>query len=322
MWGMLANGGDLLALVALTGAQVQAYGLLPQAAAGNEGAQAALARRADRYATIALAWLTFATLFALVARSAGLSGVPLAELPPVLPLVLERTYFGHVWLFRAAVLGVWWIAWAVLGAARRGRTYGGPALVGVLVLTWAWCANAHPGDHGGFTLDVWMAMLHVLAAGLWGGSVLAVALVAAPAARTLDALGAAQVLRFVRRLSAVSAAGLALVVASGIYNSWVQLAQISDFWTTGYGRVLGVKLALVSAMALIGAGNRFLRVPRVLAAYAGAGAATERGGALRSLLHAVTWEAAILVAILVAVAVLVGTMPPAMPGMVGGAMPG
>lgn len=321
MWGTIANGLDLLALVAMTGALVQAAWLLP-AAPGAAGADAVLARRADRYATAALAWLTFTTLFALVARSADISGAPPADLPSVLPLVLAQTYFGHVWLLRAAVMVAWWIAWATGGAARRGRGFACCALVGLLLETWAWCANAHPGDHGGFTLDVWVAMLHVLSAGLWGGTVLATALVVAPVTDVPGALDAAGVPRFVRRLSAVSALGLALVVASGTYNAWVQLAHVSDFWTTRYGRVLDVKLALVAAMALVGAGNRYLRVPRVLRAYADGVIRAGAVPALRSLLRAVAWEAAILVEILVAVAVLVDSMPPDMPGMVGDAMSG
>ncbi len=317
MWAELANGLDLLALVATLGALLQAGWLLsPPTTAASSVAVVPLRRRADIYFGITLGLLTLTTAAALLARSAIISGAPLGQLGPVLPQVLQQTFFGRVWGLRVAALVVLWMAcWAL--AARHRRAGFGLAVIGLLVKAWGWSATAHPGDHGSVSLAMWFAVLHIAAAGLWGGTVLAVAALAITARRNLLDLPAAAVLTYVRRLSQVSAAGLALVVASGIFNTWSQLQVFADFWMSAYGRVLSVKLLLVLLMALIGAGNRYWRVPRLILAYrtsrasaAPASHARQRQ-ALRRLLLAVVCEAALLLVILGTVSVLVQTMPPA-----------
>ncbi len=318
MWAELANGFDLLALVATLGALLQTEWLLASCTAPASGAAAAqLRRRADGYFRITLGLLTLTTATALLARSADISGRPWDQLVPVLPEVLGQTHFGHVWWLRATVIMAFWIAWRML-ASRRRREFLWCGVLCLLLEAWGWSVTAHPGDHGSFTLAVWMAVLHLFSAGLWGGTVLAVAVVVAPAVRDLQTLDADAVLGFVRRLSVSSAVGLTLVVASGLYNAWSQMEHFSDFWMSAFGQILGLKLALVLVMASIGAGNRFWRVPRLVRAYRtppstaslAEGLALQHQ-ALRRLLGAVMWEAGVLLAILAVVSVLVQTMPPA-----------
>jgi len=56
---------------------------------------------------------------------------------------------------------------------------------------------------------------------------------------------------------------IALLLAAGIYLSVLRLPQLSDLWTTGYGHVLIVKLALVALVLLWGAVHHFVVEPRV-----------------------------------------------------------
>lgn len=319
MWAQIANGCDLLALLTMVGALVQVGWLFPAPASpALEAAGAQMSRRADRYLAGALAWLTLTTAAALFARSADISGLSLKALGPVVPQVLQRTHFGHVWLLRTTVVMGLWLGWWLLRARKPHRVFALFALACVLIEAWGWSVTAHPGDDGNFALAVWAAVLHILAAGLWGGTVLAVAVVAAPAGRLVTTLEAGQVLLFVRRLSAVSAVGLILVVASGVYNAWRQLAHFTDFWTSTYGQVLDVKLALVLLLAALGAGNRYSRVPRLLRTYrmtprsvSADGTKAQQHQAVRLLLRAIVWEAIVLLAIVAVVSVLVHTMPPA-----------
>ncbi|MEO7009014.1 MAG: CopD family protein [Caldimonas sp.] len=318
MWSEVVNGVDLLALVAAFGALLQAGWLFAfHTETGSAAAAAQMHRRADGYFCIVLGLLTLTTAAALLARSADISGLPWDRLGPVLPQVLGQTHFGRVWWLRAAVIVAIWIAWWALRALRRRRELVWFGVVCLLVQAWCWSVTAHPGDHGSFTLAVWVAVLHIFSAGLWGGSVLAVAVVAAPVGSHLEALGADAVLGFVHRLSAISAVGLTLVVASGIFNAWSQLAHFSDFWTSAYGQVLDVKLAFVLMLVALGTGNRFWRVPRVVRAYRTSSSSTSQASlklqhrALRRLLAAVVWEAVVLLAIVAVVSVLVQSMPPA-----------
>lgn len=92
MWPNVANGCDLLALVAALGALVQATWLLALAPAATQ-----VRRRADGYFCITLIFLTLTTATALLARSADVSGVSLWHLAPIIAQVLGQTHFGHVW---------------------------------------------------------------------------------------------------------------------------------------------------------------------------------------------------------------------------------
>ena len=56
---------------------------------------------------------------------------------------------------------------------------------------------------------------------------------------------------------------ISLLLAAGIYLSLLRLPALHDLWTTGYGRVLIVKLSLVGLVLLWGAFHHFVVEPRV-----------------------------------------------------------
>lgn len=313
MGSVISSGLVLLALIAVLGALLQTGSLWRlRTASTSAWAASPLQRRADGYLFITLGLLTLATSLALVTRSSAISQLPWNQLGPVLPQILRQTHFGHVWWLRAAVIVVFWAACPVLRSLRRHRTLAGLGILCVLIEAWGWSVTAHPGDHGNFTLDVWVAVTHIFAAGLWGGTVLAVAVVVAPVRHRLGELDAADVMRLVRRFSSISALGLALIVTSGVYNACSQMVQFSDFWTSTFGRILGIKLALFLLLAGIGACNRFRRVPHLMHALRMPAAGTGwQQQAVRQLLRAVVWEALVLLLIVAVVSVLVHTLPPA-----------
>jgi putative copper export protein len=94
-----------------------------------------------------------------------------------------------------------------------------------------------------------------------------------------------------------------VLLAAGTYLSILRLPHLADLWNEGYGRVLLVKLGLVSLALAWGAAHHFLVRPRL-----------ERGapvfaGRPRSLAA----ESAVGIAILLAAAVLVDSKPPPQP---------
>ncbi len=164
MWSEVANGFDLLALVATLGALLQAGWMLP---VGPGSGETQARRYAEGYFVATLGLITLTTATALLARSADISGLPLEHLGPVIRQVLRQTHFGHIWWVRVAALVVSWIAWWTLALHHR-RCWVGLGILCLLVEAWGWSVTAYPGDHGSYILAARVAVLHVFSAGLWG----------------------------------------------------------------------------------------------------------------------------------------------------------
>src|SRR5207249_11281032 len=54
---------------------------------------------------------------------------------------------------------------------------------------------------------------------------------------------------------------LIAVVATGAYNVWAQMPAPAALWTTTYGRVLVLKVALALTLAFLGAADRYVILP-------------------------------------------------------------
>jgi copper transport protein len=141
---------------------------------------------------------------------------------------------------------------------------------------------------------------HLTAAALWVGGLVQLAFVVWPKAPALrrDAF-----LRFSRFASGL----IAIVLGAGVYLSIVRLPQLSDLWTAGYGRVLLVKLGLVTLALTWGAVHHFIaRSLRARNSRLG-------GPILARLPRSLAGESAVGMAILLAAAVLVDSKPPPRP---------
>ena len=95
-----------------------------------------------------------------------------------------------------------------------------------------------------------------------------------------------------------------VLLLAGIYLSILRLPQLSDLWTTGYGKVLLVKIGLVSLAFAWGGLHKLVAVPAVA-----------RGGdnALPRLRGSLIGESMVGMAVLLAAAVLVDAKPPVQP---------
>ncbi len=139
---------------------------------------------------------------------------------------------------------------------------------------------------------------HLSAAAIWIGGLVQLAFVVWPKAPELRRTA---FLRFSRLASGL----IAVVLGAGVYLSVVRLPQLSDLWTAGYGRVLLVKLALVSLALTWGAVHHFVARPAL---------DRRTGGPILSRLpRSLAGESAVGMAILLAAAVLVDSRPPARP---------
>ena len=94
---------------------------------------------------------------------------------------------------------------------------------------------------------------HLLAAGAWFGGLFALGYVLIN--RTP---GATAVLH---RFSGMGYIAVAVLVGSGLVNSWYLVGSVANLFATPYGQLLLVKLGLFSGMLLLAAANRFWLVP-------------------------------------------------------------
>jgi copper transport protein len=136
--------------------------------------------------------------------------------------------------------------------------------------------------------------VHISAASLWIGGLATMALLLWTGAPELRK---AAFLRFSRLATVL----IALVLGAGTYLAIVRLPHLSDLWTTGYGRVLVVKISLVCCALLWGAFHHFVVVP-----------ALERAdlGFLSRIGRSLIGESMVGVAVLLVAAILVDSRPP------------
>ncbi|WP_230467148.1 CopD family protein [Lujinxingia vulgaris] len=109
---------------------------------------------------------------------------------------------------------------------------------------------------------------HVIAATIWVGGVLFMALVAIPVARTLDPKSRANITSAIgRRFQRVGWASLGWLVLSGSFMMyfwgarWANLVDLS-FFQAPHTRVLGLKLVVVTLMMLLSLTHDFFVGPR------------------------------------------------------------
>jgi copper transport protein len=179
-----------------------------------------------------------------------------------------------------------------------------PALAIGLVFASGLSLSGHSASEPGHSWLTELAdFVHLAAASLWiGGLVQLVGVVflAAPELRR-DAF---------RRFSRFATVLIGLIVAGGVYLSFERLPQASDLWSTSYGRILLVKLALVCVALLWGAAHHFVARPVLERGGADGGA----GGALLARLpRSLIGESLVGMAVLLAAAVLVDSKPPVRP---------
>jgi copper transport protein len=133
---------------------------------------------------------------------------------------------------------------------------------------------------------------HLCAACLWIGGLLQLAVVVWP---LLPDARRATFLAF-SRLATVC---VGMLLLAGTYLSILRLPALNDLWTTGYGRVLLVKIGLVGLALAWGGLHRFLAVPAV-----------ERGGVLPRLRASLIGESMVAMTVLLVAAILVNAKPP------------
>jgi copper transport protein len=232
---------------------------------------------------------------AFVMRAADALQVPFADLlyGDLSPLA-TKTRFGIAFvamtLGYAAVTALVLLAWIL----DRPRLLWPAFVVGIGFAT-GLSLSGHQGVEPNSTFLTELAdWLHLVAAILWVGGLVALATCVWPLAPELRRgafLG----------FSRIATVLVAVLVLAGTYLSIERLTSIGELWSTSYGQALLVKIAIVCVALAWGAVHHFFVRPRL-----------ERGDdAPRGVRRSLIGESTIAIIVLLLAAVLVNARPPA-----------
>src|SRR5262249_23535400 len=106
-------------------------------------------------------------------------------------------------------------------------------------------------------------LLHVWAAGVWIGGLVALAL-ALRAARSLDPERRQTLTSAIgHRFSRLALISVAVIAVTGLARALVELRSVHQLWSLGYGRAILVKTGLLAGVLVIAWLNRSRLLPRL-----------------------------------------------------------
>jgi putative copper export protein len=291
-------------IVVATGAV--AFTLLLVPAMARRGGRAPVAavegavERAARIGLLAGAALGVALVLRLFAQSAALHGGG-AVAGPMLGTMLTRTFWGWGWILQAVATAV---LLAGLWRARKGERWGWRlAALAVVALAFTPALSGHAVATS--ALAVVSDALHVLAAGGWLGTLLLMVVAGLPLLAATPERRTGEAASLVGAFSPLALTFAGILALTGVHAAWLHLPQLSDLWSSPYGRTLLVKLAALAAVFGTGAYNWRRAKP-----------ALEKGHDVRPLRRSATAELVMGAVVLAVTAALVATPPPEPPAAV------
>jgi copper resistance protein D len=270
------------------------------------------AAKTFRRQSLRVAWISLAvavisglTWVLLVTMSLSSESVGEAVMSGAVRDVLNLTQFGLVSEVRAGLA----IALAAcLAAQGRFPLVDWLALAAALglaaAIAWTGHAASTPAAEG--NLHLVADVLHLVAASAWIGGLVSLVLLLAIISKISPMPGAVLAHDIARRFSTLGMLSVAILVLSGIVNSWILVGSFDGLFVNEYGQILILKLVIFAFMLAFAAVNRLWLTPRL----ALPSAITGQSGALRQLTRNSTIEIALGLAIF-AVVGLLGTLHPA-----------
>jgi len=125
-------------------------------------------------------------------------------------------------------------------------------LVAAVLLVAGPSIAGHALDPGRSQLELVDDVIHVAAASVWLGGLLALGLALRAGGERAELM---------RRFSNIAVVSVALLAITGVIRALAELSSVSQLWSTGYGRTLIVKTALLVVLVAIGWVNRYRLVP-------------------------------------------------------------
>ena len=221
-----------------------------------------VSRRAAWLGVLASAALAIADIARLYVQSSAIHGVAGAMNHAMLQEMVTQTTWGSAWLLQAvtAVVAVVALAAAMrgpAGAARRAAVPWAIATTAILVLAFTPALGGHAAAPPRLTtLAVVADALHVLGAGGWLGTLLALVTVAVPAVLATSSVERGGIVAdFINAFSPPALGFASLVVLTGVFAGWLHIGSLAALWNSSYGKTLLLKVALLVPVLGTGAYN-------------------------------------------------------------------
>jgi copper transport protein len=205
---------------------------------------------------------------------------------------LFSTSLGTTAVERIAAMAATGVAIVVASVAPAAVARAGVAIAGLGAAAEMWMdvAASHAGAQTPVALNLVAQWAHILAAGIWIGGL--VTLLLAVRGRPSEVTG-----RAVRRFSTVAGIAIVVVALTGTFRAVIEVGTIGRLFSTAFGILVIVKVALFVILAALGAINRFGNVPR-------------SSNVLRGLRRVGSTEVVIGAAVVLVAAALVNVAPP------------
>ncbi|WP_233864366.1 copper resistance D family protein [Paraburkholderia adhaesiva] len=211
--------------------------------------------RLRRWRAVLTTALSIAAFAYLWLQAAVMSGSALPAAGAALGAVLTESHFGLAWS-----VGFFGALVAALSCyfGRRGFPL---FVIGMLAYAAGKAAFSHAADSGDFSLREAIHVVHLVATGLWAGSVIVAAILLYRLSREAGSSPGPKA-AFCSALSHLATLALVVVLLTGFYNAMQDTAHASaPLFGTAWGRLLAAKLACVALATALGGWNRMVVLP-------------------------------------------------------------
>lgn len=226
---------------------------------------------------IARVLLLISIPFALASGAAWLglvaiemSGLPAPEAltPDVLRTVWTQTRFGLVWQLHALFWAMTAIASLPLLFRLRpsvpASTSAWLALISAVLLCASLAWSGHGTTGAAPALHLPADIIHLIVTACWPTGLLPFGWLLLKLRRSDHPQSWRLLATITRRFSAMSLLSAALLLGTGIINTWALIGSVSNLFRTAYGKMLLFKIALFVLMTILGAINLLRLKPRIL----------------------------------------------------------
>ena len=202
-----------------------------------------------------------------------LQGAKIQRAIPSLELLwryLTMTQSGHVWLGRGAYgVALTLIVWAFVKRANGVKAVRTLAVLALPLVASRSLMSHAAAVREGAAIAIAADALHSIATALWAGGLMALCRIFFLAAKRWPQ-PASWLAEIVNRFSRLALVSVALIIATGAYQSWIHVGGFETLVNTDYGKTLILKLAFFVLMLGLGALN-FLSTKPLLKNLARAG---------------------------------------------------
>jgi len=234
---------DITALALLVGVALCFFWTAPSRA--DEETSSLFAGSLRRLLTLSLILLVISSVTNLIQRTMEMSGLGLSAVPSVLPMVLFKTHYGAIGLVRSGGLAL------ALAISFLGRRHLNSRFVSIILLcaaatiAFSRSATSHAADYGDLSLKELSDWFHLVASSLWGGPLVALSIVFRPSLIADNSRQHSIISGIADRFYILFGHVFSLLVATGLYNAWVEVGSFGLLVKTPYGRILSAKILLL-----------------------------------------------------------------------------